>query len=112
MSYLETGVLYCEDNLRQLSEFPDECIDVIYLVRRSSQTPHMGVWSAHNHLCTTVKRMRPGVQRSQGSSCQRSSVSAAPRRSARSHQTVRPGDSPLGPGWLAAFFGSDSKDCW
>lgn len=31
VSYLETGVLYCEDNLRQLSQFPDECIDLIYI---------------------------------------------------------------------------------
>lgn len=31
VSYLETGVLYCEDNLRQLSEFPSECVDLIYL---------------------------------------------------------------------------------
>jgi DNA modification methylase len=31
ISYLETGVLYCDDNLHRLSEFPDECIDLIYL---------------------------------------------------------------------------------
>lgn len=31
MSDLETGVLYCEDNLRQLAQFPDECVDLIYL---------------------------------------------------------------------------------
>lgn len=29
--YLETGVVYCADNLRRLAEFPDECIDLIYL---------------------------------------------------------------------------------
>jgi DNA modification methylase len=31
ISYLETGVLYCDDNLQRLSEFPPECIDLIYL---------------------------------------------------------------------------------
>ncbi len=29
--YLETGVLHCGDNLLRLSEFPDECVDLIYL---------------------------------------------------------------------------------
>jgi len=31
VGYLETGVLYCDDNLRRLSEFPASCIDLIYL---------------------------------------------------------------------------------
>lgn len=31
VSFLETSVLYCEDNLRQLAQFPDECVDLIYL---------------------------------------------------------------------------------
>ena len=31
VSYLETGVLYCADNLRQLAQFPEECVDLIYL---------------------------------------------------------------------------------
>ena len=31
VSFLETGVLYCEDNLRQLARFPNECVDLIYL---------------------------------------------------------------------------------
>lgn len=29
--YLETGVLHCGDNRRVLAEFPDECVDLIYL---------------------------------------------------------------------------------
>ena len=28
---LETGVLYRDDNLRKLREFPPDCIDLIYL---------------------------------------------------------------------------------
>jgi DNA modification methylase len=31
VAFLETGVLYCADNLLQLTQFPDECIDLIYL---------------------------------------------------------------------------------
>lgn len=31
VAHMETGVLYCEDNLTQLAEFPDECVDLIYL---------------------------------------------------------------------------------
>src|SRR5437870_1000701 len=29
--FLDTGVLYCGDNLRRMAEFPDECVDLIYL---------------------------------------------------------------------------------
>lgn len=31
VAYLETGVLYCDDNLARLSEFPADCVDLIYL---------------------------------------------------------------------------------
>jgi DNA modification methylase len=31
VSYLETGVLHCGDNLDLLGQFPSECIDLIYL---------------------------------------------------------------------------------
>lgn len=31
IGYLETGVLVCGDNLERLAEFPDECIDLVYL---------------------------------------------------------------------------------
>jgi site-specific DNA-methyltransferase (adenine-specific) len=31
VAFLESSVLYCEDNLRQLAQFPSECIDLIYL---------------------------------------------------------------------------------
>lgn len=31
ISYLETGVLYCGDNLARLRELPDECVDLVYL---------------------------------------------------------------------------------
>jgi DNA modification methylase len=29
--YVDTGVLYCDDNLSRLQQFPDECVDLIYL---------------------------------------------------------------------------------
>lgn len=31
VGYLETGVIYCDDNLERLSKFPAECVDLIYL---------------------------------------------------------------------------------
>jgi DNA modification methylase len=31
IGYLETGVIYCDDNLHRLSQFPAECIDLIYV---------------------------------------------------------------------------------
>lgn len=31
VSYLETGVIYCDDNLSRLSQFPENCVDLIYL---------------------------------------------------------------------------------
>ena len=31
LSYLKTSVIYCDDNLRRLQQFPDECVDLIYL---------------------------------------------------------------------------------
>ncbi len=31
VGYLETNVLYCDDNLERLAQFPAECIDLIYL---------------------------------------------------------------------------------
>lgn len=31
VSFLETSVIYCDDNLHRLAQFPAECIDLIYL---------------------------------------------------------------------------------
>ena len=31
MSAVDTGVLYCDDNLERLAALPDECVDLIYL---------------------------------------------------------------------------------
>jgi DNA modification methylase len=31
VGYLETGVIYCDDNLHRLAQFPADCIDLIYL---------------------------------------------------------------------------------
>lgn len=31
IGFLETGVLVCGDNMERLAEFPDECIDLVYL---------------------------------------------------------------------------------
>jgi len=31
VSYLEAGVIYCDENLQRLAQFPAECVDLIYL---------------------------------------------------------------------------------
>jgi len=31
LRFVDTGVLYCDDNLERLRQFPDECVDLIYL---------------------------------------------------------------------------------
>lgn len=31
LRYVDTGVIYCDDNLELLGEFPDACVDLIYL---------------------------------------------------------------------------------
>lgn len=31
VAYLETSVLYCDDNLHRLAQFPAECVDLVYL---------------------------------------------------------------------------------
>jgi len=31
VAYLEAGVIYCDDNMKRLSQFPPECVDLIYL---------------------------------------------------------------------------------
>src|SRR6266542_1795239 len=31
VSYLENGIIYCDDNLRRRSQFPSECVDLVYL---------------------------------------------------------------------------------
>ena len=31
VGYLETGVIYCDDNLHSLAQFPAESIDLVYL---------------------------------------------------------------------------------
>jgi DNA modification methylase len=31
VGYLETGVLYCDDNLERLTQFPPACVDLVYL---------------------------------------------------------------------------------
>lgn len=31
VAYLEASILYCDDNLARLAQFPEECVDLIYL---------------------------------------------------------------------------------
>lgn len=31
VAFLETSVIYCDDSLHRLAQFPAECIDLVYL---------------------------------------------------------------------------------
>lgn len=62
-SFLETGVLYCEDNLRQLAQFPDECIDLIYLDPPFFSNRHYEViWGDEAEVRSFEDRWEGGIQ--------------------------------------------------
>lgn len=63
VSYLETGVLYCEDNLKQLSQFPDDCIDLIYLDPPFFSNRHYEViWGDEAEVRSFEDRWEGGIQ--------------------------------------------------
>jgi hypothetical protein len=62
--FLETGVLYCEDNLRQLTQFPDECIDLIYLDPPFfSNHQYEVIWGDEAEVRSFEDRWEGGIQR-------------------------------------------------
>lgn len=63
VSFLETGVLYCEDNLRQLVQFPDECIDLIYLDPPFFSNRHYEViWGDEAEVRSFEDRWKGGIE--------------------------------------------------
>ena len=63
VSYLETGVLYCEDNLRQLAQFPAECVDLIYLDPPFfSNRSYEVIWGDEAEVRSFEDRWAGGVQ--------------------------------------------------
>ena len=63
VSYLETGVLYCDDNERRLPEFPDECVDLIYLDPPFFSNRHYEViWGDEAEVRSFEDRWEGGIQ--------------------------------------------------
>ncbi len=63
VSFPETGVLYCEDNLRQLAQFPDECVDLIYLDPPFfSNRTYEVIWGDEAEVRSFEDRWEGGIQ--------------------------------------------------
>lgn len=63
VGYLETGVIYCDDNLERLSQFPAECIDLIYLDPPFFSNRHYEViWGDEAEVRSFEDRWEGGVQ--------------------------------------------------
>jgi len=63
VAHMETGVLYCEDNLPQLVQFPDECVDLIYLDPPFFSNRHYEViWGDEAEVRSFEDRWEGGIQ--------------------------------------------------
>jgi DNA modification methylase len=63
VGYLETGVLYCGDNLERLAQFPAECIDLVYLDPPFFSNRHYEViWGDEAEVRSFEDRWEGGIQ--------------------------------------------------
>jgi DNA modification methylase len=63
IGFLETGVVYCDDNLHRLSQFPDECVDLIYLDPPFFSNRHYEViWGDEAEVRSFEDRWQGGIQ--------------------------------------------------
>jgi DNA modification methylase len=63
IGYLETGVLVCGDNLDRLPEFPDECVDLIYLDPPFfSNRQYEVIWGDEAEIRSFEDRWKGGIQ--------------------------------------------------
>jgi DNA modification methylase len=63
VAFLETSVLYCADNLRQLAQFPDECVDLIYLDPPFFSNRHYEViWGDEAEVRSFEDRWKGGIE--------------------------------------------------
>jgi len=63
VGFLETGVLHCDDNLHALAQFPDECIDLIYLDPPFfSNRNYEVIWGDEAEIRSFEDRWEGGVQ--------------------------------------------------
>jgi len=62
VGYLETSVLICGDNLDRLPEFPEECIDLIYLDPPFFSNRHYEViWGDEAEVRSFEDRWKGGI---------------------------------------------------
>src|SRR5512132_1089525 len=62
VGYLETGVLYCDENVGRLSQFPAECVDLIYLDPPFFSNRHYEViWGDEAEIRSFEDRWEGGV---------------------------------------------------
>lgn len=63
IGYLETAVLYCDDNLQRLSQFPSDCIDLIYLDPPFfSNRTYEVIWGDEAEVRSFEDRWQGGIQ--------------------------------------------------
>lgn len=63
VGYLETGVIYCDDNLQRLSQFPAESIDLIYLDPPFfSNRTYEVIWGDEAEVRSFEDRFAGGIQ--------------------------------------------------
>ena len=62
VAYLETSAIYCDDNLERLSQFPAECVDLIYLDPPFFSNRHYEViWGDEAEIRSFEDRWEGGV---------------------------------------------------
>jgi len=63
VGYLETGVIYCDDNLHRLAQFPADSIDLIYLDPPFFSNRHYEViWGDEAEIRSFEDRWQGGIQ--------------------------------------------------
>lgn len=63
VGYLETSVLYCDDNLERLAQFPEACVDLIYLDPPFfSNRSYEVIWGDEAEVRSFEDRWEGGVQ--------------------------------------------------
>ena len=63
IGYLETGIIFCADNLDRLPEIPDECIDLIYLDPPFfSNRQYEVIWGDEAEIRSFEDRWKGGIE--------------------------------------------------
>jgi len=63
MRFVDTGVVYCDDNLSRLRQFPDDCVDLIYLDPPFFSNRHYEViWGDEAEVRSFEDRWQGGIQ--------------------------------------------------